>query len=207
MAGQEIDVVVLDGANRFDPYVVSSFAKKASIPPESLLKRIRIARAFTCYQMATLVGERLISLVGAIHESPLQKPCVILLGPITTFLDEDVPERETRPLFERMLRKMEEMAMDRVSFFLFQPNPPFTKVGTTRNRGGSGGLVNSKRAFLERRLFQISTLVWRIHWEEEGAKLVLEKGVNSVIPVKTGIQVKKFGFPASSAGQALLPQE
>ena len=175
MAGQGIDVVVLDGANRFDPYVVSSFAKKASIPPESLLKRIRIARAFTCYQMTTLVGERLISLVGAIHESPLQKPWVILLGPITTFLDEDVSERETRPLFERMLRKIEEMAMDRVSFFLFQPNPPFTKVGTTRNRGGAEGLVNSKRTFLERRLFQISTVVWRIHWEEEEAKLVLEK--------------------------------
>jgi len=33
MAGQGIDAVVLDGANRFDPYVVSSFAKKVSIPP------------------------------------------------------------------------------------------------------------------------------------------------------------------------------
>jgi hypothetical protein len=209
MAGQGMDVVVLDGANRFDPYVVSSFAKKVSIPPESLLKRIRIARAFTCYQMATLVEEKLISLVGAIHactpecgvsarrhESPLHKPQVVLLGPITTFLDEDVPERETRPLFERMLRKVEEMAMDSVSFFLFQPNPPFTKLGTsrneserlsyrhcrtgTRNRGEAGGFVNSKRAFLERRLFQISTAVWRIYWEEEGAKLVLEKSLAKI---------------------------
>ena len=208
MAGQGMDVVVLDGANRFDPYVVSSFAKKASIPPENLLKKIRIARAFTCYQMATLVEEKLIALLRQEEAiSQTHKLWVILLGPITTFLDEDVPERETRPLFERMLRKMEEMAMDRISFFLFQPNSSFTKVGTTRNRGGARGFVNSKRAFLERRLFQISTAVWRIHWEEEGAKLVLEKGVNSVIPVKTGIQVKKFGFPASSAGQALLPQE
>ncbi len=209
MAGQGMDVVVLDGANRFDPYVVSSFAKKVSIPPESLLKRIRIARAFTCYQMATLVGEKLISLVGAIHactpecgvsarrhESPLHKPQVVLLGPITTFLDEDVPERETRPLFERMLRKVEEMAMDSVSFFLFQPNLPFTKLGTsrneserlsyrhcrtdTRNRGGAGGFVNSKRAFLERRLFQVSSAVWRIYWEEEGAKLVLEKSLAKI---------------------------
>jgi hypothetical protein len=200
MAGQGMDVVVLDGANRFDPYVVSSFAKKASIPPENLLKKIRIARAFTCYQMATLVEEKLIALLRQEEAiSQTHKLWVILLGPITTFLDEDVPERETRPLFERMLRKMEEMAMDRISFFLFQPNSSFTKAGTTRSRGRSGGLVNSKRAFLERRLFQISTVVWRIHWEEEGAKLVLEKGVNSVIPVKTGIQAKRHGF--------LLPQE
>jgi hypothetical protein len=126
--------------------------------------------------MATLVEEKLIALLRQEEAiSQTQKPWVILLGPITTFLDEDVPERETRPLFERMLRKMEEMAMDRVSFFLFQPNPPFTKVGTTRNRGGTGGFVNSKRAFLERRLFQISTVVWRMSLDDEGPKMILEK--------------------------------
>jgi hypothetical protein len=203
MAGQGIDVIVLDGANGFDPYVVSSFAKKASIPPENLLKRIRIARAFTCYQMATLVEEKLAALLrqeGAISQT--HKPWVILLGPITTFLDEDVPERETRPLFERMLRKMEEMAMDSVSFFLFQPNSPFTKVGMsrndcrtdTRNRGRAGGFVNSKRAFLARRLFQISTLVWRIHWEEEGAKLVLEKSAEPNIIENCKLQNEKCKF-------------
>jgi len=184
MAGGGRDVIVLDGANRFDPYMVSSLARKALIPPEKLLKRIRIARAFTCYQMATLVEEKLVALLRqeeAIDQT--NKPWVILLGPISTFLDEDVPERETRPLFERMLGKIVEMAVNGISFFLFQPDPPFSKVGTTRNRGGSGGLVNSKRTFLTRRLFQISTLAWRIHWEEEGAKLVLEKGVDSVIPV------------------------
>jgi hypothetical protein len=186
MAGQKIDVVVLDGANRFDPYVVSSFAKKALIPPESLLKRIRIARAFTCYQMATLVEEKLIALLrqeGGISQT--YKLWVILLGPITTFLDEDVQERETRPLFERMLEKIEEMAMDKVSFLLFQPNSSFMKVGTsrndcrtdTRNRGAAGGFVNSRKAFLERRLFQISDQVWRISLDDEGPKMILEKSL------------------------------
>ena len=56
LAGKGIGVIVLDGANRFDPYMVSSFARKALIPPERLLKSIRIARAFTCYQMAVMVG-------------------------------------------------------------------------------------------------------------------------------------------------------
>jgi hypothetical protein len=186
MAGQGMNVVVLDGANRFDPYVVSSFAKKALIPPESLLKRIRIARAFTCYQMATLVEEKLIVLLRQEEAiSQTHKPWVILLGPITTFLDEDVLERETRPLFERMLKKIEEMAMDKVSFFLFQPNPPFTEIDTSRNdcrtdtqnRGGTGGFANSRRAFLERRLFQISTAVWRMILDDEGPKMILEKGL------------------------------
>jgi hypothetical protein len=167
MAGRGIDVIVLDGANGFDPYRVSSFARKALVPPERLLKGIRIARAFTCYQMATLV-ERLAFLLrqeGEIQpeslSSPFQRPSVILLGPIATFLDEDVREREVGPLFERSLRKMEVMAGGGIPFFLFQSYVPY----------------GSKRAYLMRRLFQFSNLVWKISLENEGLKLVLEKGL------------------------------
>ena len=66
-------------------------------------------------------------------DSP-EKPWVILLGPITTFLDEDVPEREVRPLFERSLRKMEEMALGGIPFFLFQPS----RIPLSKGDGGSG---------------------------------------------------------------------
>ncbi len=168
MAGNGMDVIVLDGANRFNPYIVSSFARKALISPEEILKRIRIARAFTCYQMAALM-ERLISLVGTIHESPLPKQRVILLGPLTTFLDEDVPEREVRPLFQRALNKVEEMATEGIPFFLFQtsisnpPRPPFAKGGFSR------------RTYFMKRLSQFSDLVWRISLEDQEPKMILEK--------------------------------
>jgi len=179
MAGQGMDVIVLDGANRFNPYVASSFARKALISPEEILKRIWVARAFTCYQMATLIGEKLVSLVGAIHarpglligragESPLQKQQVILLGPITTFLDEDVPEREVGPLFERALKKVEEMVAGGVPFFLFQ----------------SSVSPGSKRASLMKRLSDFSDLVWRISLEDEGPKMILEKRWESKTSLK-----------------------
>ena len=164
MASHRIDVIVLDGANRFDPYAVSSFARKASLSPESLLKRIRIARAFTCYQMATLMGEKLKSAIAQ-----AQKPWVILLGPITTFLDEDVPERDVRPLFERSLRKVEILAEEGVPFFLFQGLLP----------------PRSKRAYLMKRLFQFVHLVLRINVDDEGPKVTLEKG-------PTGFQIPDF---------------
>ena len=172
MAGKGIDVIVLDGANRFDPYMVSSFAKKALIPPEGLLKRIRIARAFTCYQMATLMGEQLPSLLrqGGTTAQP-KKPWVILLGPVTPFLDEDVPEREVRPLFERSLRKIEEMATEGTPFLLFQPNSsPLPACRQAGAKGGMGGLKDSKRMYLMRRLFQFSDLVWRICLEDQGTE-------------------------------------
>src|SRR4030042_4244603 len=162
MASPRIDVVTLDGSNRFDPYAVSSFARKASLSPESLLKRIRIARAFTCYQMATLMGEKLKSAIAQ-----AQKPWVILLGPITTFLDEDVPEREVRPLFERSLKKVEILAEDGVPFFLFQSLLP----------------SRSKRAYLMKRLFHFAHLVLRIGLDDEGAKVTVEKG-----PIENNLQ-------------------
>jgi hypothetical protein len=174
MAGGGIDVVVLDGANRFDPYVISSLARKALIPPEKLLRKIRIARAFTCYQMATLVEKKLIALLR--QEEPSfhrHKPWVIISGPITTFLDEDVPEREIRPLVERVLGKIEEMTAEGVPFFLFQP---LVFSHPHLPRGRLGKLTESRKTYLMRRLFHFSNLVWRIHLDEEGPKLILEKG-------------------------------
>ncbi len=211
MAGRGIDVIVLDGANRFDPYQVSFFAKKALmlrqrrtpspsfrtgaplsinsdlqgfrpgevkgvISPEILLKRIQIARAFTCYQMVTLIGEKLVSLLNALPK----KPWVILLGLVTPFLDEDVPEREVRPLFEKVLKKMEGLAAAGVPFFLFEDLPfsPFSK-NPSFAKGGQGGLIHSKRSYLGKRLFQFSDLVLRIDLNSEGPRMVIEKIADS----------------------------
>jgi len=173
VAGRGIGVIVLDGANRFDPYRVTSFARSAFIPPERLLKNIRIARAFTCYQMATLIGEKLPLLLeqeGAIQPESFpfpfrrssRKPWVILLGPVTPFLDEDVPDKEIGPLFERALKKVEGMASKGVSFLLFQPSIP----------------SNSKRGYLAKRLFQFSDLIWRIQLEDQGLNIVPLKELN-----------------------------
>jgi hypothetical protein len=165
LAVKGIEVIVLDGANRFNSYTVSSFARRALIPPEKLLKSIRIARAFTCYQMATLMGEQLISLLRREEATePLRRRWVILLGPLTTFLDEDVPEREVRPLFERSLKKIEEMASKGVPFLSFQ----------------SSVFPDLKRAYLMRRLFQFSNEAWRIDLDEEGPKMILQKGVTKL---------------------------
>lgn len=162
MAGKGMDVIVLDGANRFNPYIASSFARKALICPEEILKRIRIARAFTCYQMATLMGEQLPSLLKEERATvPTKKPWVILLGPITTFLDEDVPEREIRPLFDRSLQKMEEMALRGIPFFLFQPSVP----------------SDSRRAYLTKRLSHFSNWVWRVELGDKEPKIILERGI------------------------------
>lgn len=174
MAGNEMEVRVLDGANRFDPYMTSSFARKAVIPPERVLKRILIARAFTCYQMVTLI-ERLSSFGGEVHEPPLRrKPYVILLGPVTSFLDEDVSEREAWSLFEKVLKRIEELGRKGVSFFLFQPSLAFN-FSFPKGRTGRG--VESRERRLLKRLFQFSDVVWKMSLEDQQLRMTLVKGV------------------------------
>jgi hypothetical protein len=192
MAGGGRDVIVLDGANRFDPYMVSSLARRALIPPEKLLERIRIARAFTCYQMATMIGERLPSLLSQeATTAQTQSPWVIVSGPITTFLDEDVPGREIHPLFERSLRKIEAMAIEGVPFFLFQsssfPNSPFVAKGRLR------GLTESRRAYLMRSLLQFSDTVWKICLDDKEPRVVMEKSPS--LPTKSNV------FPSPLMGE------
>lgn len=177
LARKGIDVIVLDGANRFDPYMVSFFAKAALLPPEDLLKRIRIARAFTSYQMATLIGEKLVLLFKERETKVLPKrPWVILLGLMTPFLDEDIPERDARLLFERSLKRIEEMASQGIPFLLFQSNafpeassfPPFVKVKKRERR-------DLRRLYFMKRLSQFSNLIWRVSLDGEGLKVILEK--------------------------------
>jgi hypothetical protein len=161
MASREIEVILLDGANRFDPYAVSLFARSISIPPEKLLKKIRIARAFTCYQMAALMGEKLSLLLKEVN-SPLfrKKTWILFLGPLSTFLDEDVPEREVRPLFERALKSVEGVAAEGIPLLIFQA--PIH--------------ARSKRSYLMRRLFHFSDWAWKIESDDQGPKMLFEKG-------------------------------
>ncbi len=202
LAGKGIAVIVLDGANRFDPYTVSSVARRAWIPPERLLKGIRIARAFTCYQMATLMGEPLASLLKREGATELrQRPWVILLGPLATFLDEDVSEREVRPLFERSLIKIERMASEGVPFLLFQSNP----LSPPLRKGGEGGFMSSKRAYLMRRLFQFSNEAWRVDLDGVGPKMILEKGATGLQISDRKSQIEKSVAPPFTGSEHESP--
>jgi len=115
-------VLVADGANAFDPYVVSKFARTEGFPPDELLRRIAVARAFTCHQLATLIRERLEPLV-----LPGASCLVVFLGPCTMFFDEDVPGEEAALLFRKMMAKVQEMSQNGVFFLMSQSFHGFNK--------------------------------------------------------------------------------
>jgi len=97
-----VAVAVIDAAMAFEVTAIAAYAQARRVPPEPFLRHIYIARAFTCYQVATLLCERLDPLLAS-----QQVGLVILLGPCTTFFDENVPFKDAFLLFQRVLGKLE----------------------------------------------------------------------------------------------------
>ena len=147
-------VLVADGANSFNPYIVSKFARREGFSPEGLLKKIFVARAFTCHQLATLIRERL---------EPMFFPGVpslaVLLGPCTMFFDEDVPGEEAALIFRKMLIKVQEMSRRGVFFLMSQSFRGF----------------NRRRSFFLRELAGFADAVLKLKSSPDALHVVLDK--------------------------------
>jgi len=147
-------VLVADGANAFDPYIVSKFARVEGFPPDELLRKISVARAFTCHQLATLIRERLAPLV-----LPGVPSLVVFLGPCTMFFDEDVPGEEAALLFRKMMAKVQEMSQGGVFFLMSQSSRGF----------------NKNRSFLLRELVRSADAVLKLQSSADALQVVLDK--------------------------------
>lgn len=90
---------VFDGGNLFDGYFVARMARRMSPRPEVVLSRLRLSRAFTCYQLAQLIEEAGASL------SP-----VLILDLLSTFYDESVPLRDVERLLTQVIAHLKRLA-------------------------------------------------------------------------------------------------
>jgi len=97
LGGLESNVVFVDGGNTFRLYDVSYIAQIHQLDPREVLERIFISRAFTAYQMASLILDRLQEAVEK-HNSKL----VIISDIAGLHLDKDVPKREAKDVFNQL---------------------------------------------------------------------------------------------------------
>jgi len=102
------DVVFVDGGNSVDPYGIAATAKRVGLGRLEVLPRISVARAFTCYQMATLVNEMLAARVAETGARLVVLSCLPAM-----FLDEDVPTLEAHQLFLRSMRAVRAVTRER----------------------------------------------------------------------------------------------
>jgi len=87
-------VYLLDCGNRSNMYHVARTLRPLTRDPAAALQNIRLSRAFTCYQVFSLLGK--VQLQPGIP--------VLILDFLSTFLDESVQAAESAFLFEKTLQ-------------------------------------------------------------------------------------------------------
>jgi hypothetical protein len=102
------NVVYVDGGNEMDPYALSSLCKRFRVDRQEVLSRISIARAFTAYQLATIIGEELGDTLERTSADMLVVSCMPAL-----FCDEDIGHSESRSMFRRCLGTLKELTEKR----------------------------------------------------------------------------------------------
>src|SRR5690348_13386931 len=81
-------VLYLDGANQISPLLLARFARERGVSPSSFNALIRVARAFTCFQLTELVRR-----VPKTLEKFSADALIVTALP-DLYFDEDVRERE-----------------------------------------------------------------------------------------------------------------
>jgi len=97
--GLDSAVLFIDGGNRSDPYLFSSFVRQRRLKPRTAMRRVATCRAFTFYQLADLVSQHLPSAV-----EDYGTRLVVISDVLGTFNEPELEEREAR----RVLRAVDE---------------------------------------------------------------------------------------------------
>ncbi|HEV2297191.1 MAG TPA: hypothetical protein VGR72_01590 [Candidatus Acidoferrales bacterium] len=97
-------VLYLDGANRFDPLLLVRLARQRGHDAQEFNRNIRVARAFTCFQLTELLRRAPRLLEGF----PADVAVVTALPEL--YFDEDVREPDAVTSFRQGLRALRELA-------------------------------------------------------------------------------------------------
>ena len=106
---------VLDGGNRFNVYPVAQAVRRLTPRLEETLARISLSRAFTCYQMLTLL-----------EETPAAPTPTLVLDLLATFLDENVRLPESRRLLELAVVQLQRLSQS--APLIMSVKPPLALV-------------------------------------------------------------------------------
>lgn len=105
-------VRVLDGGNRFDLLSLNRELRLRELALYTALERVRVARAFTCYQMTTMLEE----------PAPGGIPTLVL-NLLSTFQDENASLPERLRLLETCLHCLRKNARHSPVLVILHPQP------------------------------------------------------------------------------------
>ncbi|MGA3022112.1 MAG: hypothetical protein ABSE66_04810 [Thermoplasmata archaeon] len=99
-------ISLLEGANRFHPYRIGEFGRAFGVDATETLRRIRLARAFTAYQMVALVD-------GWAREARRHPPTLLVGHELPAlFADAEIPDDERSALLGHVARTLAALARE-----------------------------------------------------------------------------------------------
>ena len=98
------DVVLVDGGNVADPFALSSVCRRLRVRPRDVLPRVHIARAFTSFQMSSILEDALPRAVEEHSPAVLAVTCVDEL-----YHDDNVKRDQATVLLGRALDRLREL--------------------------------------------------------------------------------------------------
>lgn len=110
-------VTIIDGGNCYRPYQVATFLRRKTVDISRAANRLFSRRAFTCYEMNTLLCST----------PSLNHPCVIL-DLLNTFYDDHVSIHESDRLLKSCLAQIQRLVLS--SPVVVTLAPPFVEERT-----------------------------------------------------------------------------
>jgi len=89
--GFDATSVFIDGGNAFDVYQVSDYASILQLDRDAVLRRIKVSRAFTCYQLVNLIIEKL---PGLLRDEKVR--LVVIANFLDMFMDPEIDLKEAK---------------------------------------------------------------------------------------------------------------
>jgi hypothetical protein len=115
----EKQILYLDGANQISPLLLARFARERGVEPSKVNSLIRIARAFTCFQLTELVRR-----VPKTLENFSADVLIVTALP-DLYFDEDVRDGEARASFEHALEGLGKLTALPLSIAVFSDATSF----------------------------------------------------------------------------------
>ena len=164
----ERDVIYIDGGMSADPYKIAKYSRRMEADQRKTLEHVHISRAFTVYQLSTLIQDMLESTIKR------YKPQTIIIGRFPIFyLDSDVPEKEAQTLLRSSLHKLRELT---TKYNLITIFTSLDKKMMTNNRNVRSIIYENVDEIVLMKESELSTRVELVKQEKNTVILHLAKG-------------------------------
>mgnify|MGYP005844285215 CR=1 FL=1 len=151
LGGLGSSTVFIDGANTFRLHQTARLARLHRLNPEKVLERIFISRAFTAYQMTTLIMQKLEEAVKTCNAK-----LVVVSDVAAMFLDKDAHDEEAKRVYSQLVTHLSNFAREHqiivVATYLPHPDSQRNRDLQARTCGKANVVIALKQTKYEKEI-------------------------------------------------------